>query len=296
MKRKNEGQSRGITLIALIITIIILLILAGVAINMVLGQNGLLNNAKEAQGKYINEQEKEKNMINAMSNEINLYDSDNNKDEQGCVDGLILWLDGMNNTESGHDETKTETWYDLASEHNNATLYNCEIGENYIYLNGQTSYGILPEKALGDKGESTIEVVVEPEDVSGIIVADNLSSSTRCVGFCRGDLLTSVGEGNRYTFKSINDILGRHVYTVIFDKDNSKTTKMYQDGVEQNISSEVDGYSNSAEYPLIGRRFYGAGPSWAYKGKVYSIRVYNRALTENEIQINYILYKNKFNL
>ena len=59
MKRKNEGQSRGITLIALIITIIILLILAGVAINMVLGQNGLLNNSKEATQKYKKSQENE---------------------------------------------------------------------------------------------------------------------------------------------------------------------------------------------------------------------------------------------
>ncbi len=41
MKNKN-----GITLIALVITIIVLLILAGVSISLTLGQNGVLTQAK----------------------------------------------------------------------------------------------------------------------------------------------------------------------------------------------------------------------------------------------------------
>lgn len=45
MKIKKE---RGITLIALVVTIVILLILAGVSINLVLGQNGLIAKAQEA--------------------------------------------------------------------------------------------------------------------------------------------------------------------------------------------------------------------------------------------------------
>ena len=43
-------QNTGITLIALIITIIILLILAGVTINFVLGENGILNKATKVVG------------------------------------------------------------------------------------------------------------------------------------------------------------------------------------------------------------------------------------------------------
>ena len=41
-----KKASKGITLIALVITIIILLILAGVTISMVLGDNGLLDREK----------------------------------------------------------------------------------------------------------------------------------------------------------------------------------------------------------------------------------------------------------
>ena len=41
-------KQKGITLIALIITIIVLLILAGVSISLVVGQNGILEKSQEA--------------------------------------------------------------------------------------------------------------------------------------------------------------------------------------------------------------------------------------------------------
>ena len=48
MKQKNE---KGITLVALVVTIIILLILASVSINLTLGDNGIIIKAKEAKRK-----------------------------------------------------------------------------------------------------------------------------------------------------------------------------------------------------------------------------------------------------
>lgn len=47
LKRADTSQ-KGITLIALIITIIILIILAGVTINLTMGDNGIFSKAKEA--------------------------------------------------------------------------------------------------------------------------------------------------------------------------------------------------------------------------------------------------------
>ena len=41
-------NQKGITLVALVITIIVLLILAAVSISMVLGPNGILNQANQA--------------------------------------------------------------------------------------------------------------------------------------------------------------------------------------------------------------------------------------------------------
>ena len=44
-------KTKGITLIALVVTIVVLLILAGVSINMVLGENGIVTKAKDARDK-----------------------------------------------------------------------------------------------------------------------------------------------------------------------------------------------------------------------------------------------------
>ena len=46
--RYNRKSNGGITLIALVITVIVLIILAGVAISMLSGENGILNQAARA--------------------------------------------------------------------------------------------------------------------------------------------------------------------------------------------------------------------------------------------------------
>ena len=46
--QKKIKESKGITLVALIITVIILLILAGVTISLVIGENGLITRTKQA--------------------------------------------------------------------------------------------------------------------------------------------------------------------------------------------------------------------------------------------------------
>ena len=45
---KNLNSQRAITLIALVVTIVVLLILAGISISLVLGENGIINKAKES--------------------------------------------------------------------------------------------------------------------------------------------------------------------------------------------------------------------------------------------------------
>ena len=58
-----------ITLIALIVTIVILLILVGIAI-MQLNNNGLLKNTKISKEKYTNSQKNENSIIDDYSNQI----------------------------------------------------------------------------------------------------------------------------------------------------------------------------------------------------------------------------------
>ena len=49
--KRNYSKQKGITLIALVVTIVVLLILAGVSLNAIFSENGLINRAKDAQNK-----------------------------------------------------------------------------------------------------------------------------------------------------------------------------------------------------------------------------------------------------
>ena len=62
MKRTNSG----VTLIALIITIIVLLILAGVTIAMIMGDNGILNQATRASDEMAQSSAEEKVNIEVL--------------------------------------------------------------------------------------------------------------------------------------------------------------------------------------------------------------------------------------
>ena len=89
-KRNNLGE-KGITLIALVVTIVVLLILAGVSINALFGNNGIIEKAQEAQNKMDEAQQKDSNSINQLSN----------------------WLDDKINTKKDTETEKTEGKYKL---------------------------------------------------------------------------------------------------------------------------------------------------------------------------------------
>ncbi len=74
MKEKLKRKSKGITLIALVITIIVLLILAGVSIATLTGENGILTRAREATEKTEEATEEEQRklaMLEAATNTKN---------------------------------------------------------------------------------------------------------------------------------------------------------------------------------------------------------------------------------
>ena len=74
-KKIFKNREQGITLIALVITIIVLLILAGISIGMLTGDNGIINNAKQAKNDTAYSQWEEKidvAIIDAESKHRNL--------------------------------------------------------------------------------------------------------------------------------------------------------------------------------------------------------------------------------
>ncbi len=71
MKSTLKKTENGITLVALVVTIVVLLILAGVSINLVLGNNGIIAKAKDAETKSAEASQNDLKGMNALTEEMN---------------------------------------------------------------------------------------------------------------------------------------------------------------------------------------------------------------------------------
>ena len=90
MKTKNERsylEEKGITLIALVVTIVVLLILAGVSLNAIFSENGIIKRAQDAQNK----------MDEATQNDLD------------ALNGLNELIDSKTNGTSGGDDNPSTT-------------------------------------------------------------------------------------------------------------------------------------------------------------------------------------------
>ena len=73
MKTKNKRnylKEKGITLIALVVTIVVLLILAGVSLNAIFSENGIIKRAQDAQNKMDQATQNDLDSINELNNWI----------------------------------------------------------------------------------------------------------------------------------------------------------------------------------------------------------------------------------
>lgn len=78
MKRLEQ---KGVTLVALVVTIIILLILAGITITLTLGDKGIINMAKEAGKNYQDAAAYEQNLLKNLADEANSTINENSAEK-----------------------------------------------------------------------------------------------------------------------------------------------------------------------------------------------------------------------
>ncbi len=118
-KEKRIQENKGITLIALVVTIGVLIMLTSASINAVLGQNGIIGKAKQAKESYEKSVKKEEESMQELLNEMAQYDA---KEESGSKykftikflsksdkkpiafeDSIIYIYNSKNGSENGND-------------------------------------------------------------------------------------------------------------------------------------------------------------------------------------------------
>ena len=116
-KKLKIKQEKGITLIALVVTIVVLLILAGVSISLVLNNNGVMSKAKDAKNQYAEAQTNDERQLNEVSD----------------------WIDTkVGDTTGGGSVTKID---------------GVPIPEGYYYVGGTKAKGLVISDEKADAGK-----------------------------------------------------------------------------------------------------------------------------------------------
>ena len=164
VKSKLKNQ-KAITLISLIVTIVILIILAGITISMTVGDNGIITRAREARNLYINEQEKEQIEINALAEQLANGEtgSDGNKLPENTKDteaGTEVKLEPGWGTENV-SYIRTKDGSEVKNVTKVSTVYAVSVGEGntvpvpkgFYYVGGTLTSGVVISDNIADKNK-----------------------------------------------------------------------------------------------------------------------------------------------
>ena len=215
---------------------------------------------------------------------------------------LVLHLDATNTKSySGSGNT----WYDISGYGNNGTLNNGVLYNSYggfFELDGSNDYIEIPHSTslnIGTGTSATIEIVYDVYNfstASSLIAkrSSDVSTATDYMLFNSTDLywLTgdSSGTGNSLATSSFQE--NRNIQTVSTTINSTTTNKkIYKDGnrvISTTYSSKTA--SNSASV-FLGKYF---GSGFYFNGRIYSVKIYNRELTDTEIAQNFEANNQKY--
>ena len=134
----KKKENKGITLIALVITVIVLLILAGVTIAAISGDNGIIQRAVEAREETEEAEKIEQNTLNSYEDTINEYMG-------------IDWDRVLANVEK-HPDQKTSTAIGVGTDGRavNMDLWEYTLRDDGTYvLNSNDTMTEIEERKLG---------------------------------------------------------------------------------------------------------------------------------------------------
>ncbi len=227
-------RNKGITLVALVVTIVIMLILAGVTLNIALGENGLFKMSEKAVEKYKEEAGKEENALQKGSEEIaNVLESlkppvtidgkevaNNLKKYQGKYVDIGLDVDGAEGT--------TNDW---------EIFY---VNENRIFL-------IATDYVPADVLENQWHVIGDNGKLKDAGFKSAGSSYTYNVNWSSPQFLTLPAEPNNYL-----DLVMHKGYTLDESNGNSKVVSQLLNTEAWNEIKETSGKKDCIDFAIGG--------------------------------------------
>ena len=192
--------------------------------------------------------------------------------------GLVLHMDGK----SG--KTGSTSWASVVG-NTTFTNYGATFNNDHIYFDGVDDYLSNTSYTAPASGTGTIEVVIDNETFGEELSLVFMAKTRAAIGFGTTSakyILYSCGATNRL----------RALATLAKASFSISYSGRYQNGesMSTNSSDYWGGQDTNTNY--IGKRKTGG----CFKGKIYSIRIYNRRLTEAEVLANLAVDNIRFNL
>ncbi|MFR5153989.1 MAG: hypothetical protein ACLTF2_05580, partial [Clostridia bacterium] len=238
MKSTLKKTEKGITLVALVVTIVVLLILAGVSINLVLGNNGIIAKAKEAETKSAEASQNDLKGMNALAEEMN-----NALGEKPKVDLSKYKIgDSVNYT------------YDTAS--SSYTLESKYSGYSSNKTIAQTT-GLTWKVLNVDKENDTVDIISTNPTSSTVIFANIL-------GYNNGPYLMNEICKAQYSNKTLG-VNARSINLLDMEKhltaDGITARNAYQYDSSTAKYGTTKTYPSNTKYPSLYANQKGAGPN-----------------------------------
>lgn len=220
-----------------------------------------------------------------------------NRGESYVQNGLIVHLDAINNTGKGHSNDIKE-WADLSGNGNSATLYNNPSwSNNSLTFDGLTNYARL-ENTTGMEFTNgvTLEARVKVLSFIGINGDGDIAFFGNWESAGMGLLFSNKNtyHGNFYLNNQWKDVITNNssnmlqYYTVTVTYNDASSSKLYIDGQLMDTFSFDEGTIKKSLAPLaLGGNPKVNGMNSYANVEFQSVRVYNRALTDDEVLRNY---------
>lgn len=219
--------------------------------------------------------------------------------------GLQLHYDAINNTGNGHSNTTT-TWKDLSGNHRDGVVTDVTWSSNYAKFNGTSSWVNCGEMNYDNV---TIEVIAsydyifldrETDLVSnfdnggyGILSMDNNGIRTHRFsvmlenGFQRAISNEKIQTGKKYFLYGVYD--GSLI--TLYENDNKYQITIANENIifPWNNTPMTIGINADGNQGVL-------ADFTAFLGNIYAVRIYNRALTEQEVMHNYEIDKERYGI
>ena len=220
-----------------------------------------------------------------------------NKGNAYVQDGLITYLEAVNNTGYGHSD-ETQIWKDLTNHGNDATLYNNPIwSNNSIIFDGETNFGRIEATAnLSYESGITIEARIKILSTEIFNDENEIPFLGNWHGAGLGLLYLEEGtfDSNFYTtngLKNFNNTETNNIneYTTVTMTHDGTKAILYINGVQKAIINNTNTITPSLVPIGIGGNPKIENTSMDSYANVefQNVLIYDRALTENEVMRNY---------